>query len=92
MWSERQLEAGIEKYHIVGLGLGYHTCFLAENPLVHVVVYEEDRKMIEIYQNNIGNPRKNIELVPDILNFTMFRAVLIKKEKNCACIILPFRR
>ena len=65
LWAESQMEAGIEKYYIAGLGLGYHACFLAENPLVHVVVYEEDRKMTELYQHNIGNLGKSIELVYD---------------------------
>lgn len=68
MWTEGQIKTGIENYYVAGLGLGYHAILLAENPLIRVIVYEEDRKMIELYQKNIADcipGSDNIEVVYD---------------------------
>ena len=47
IWAKTNGQDGIERYHVAGLALGYHVISLASNPLVQVIVYEEDKEVIQ---------------------------------------------
>lgn len=64
----RDNETGI--YHVAGLGLGYHIELLSRNPVVQVIVYEEDENMIRAAEScsdvwDLLSARKNVRIVKD---------------------------
>lgn len=88
LWAESQSEVGIETYHIAGLGLGYHAILLAENPLLHVIVYEEDQKMIDFFQKKVATKMpenaNQIEIVydPEYRNFYEISCQLDERKEK----------
>lgn len=94
LWAEAQIKTGIETYHVAGLGLGYHALLLAENPLFHVVVYEEDKVIVEMYEKSIANTmwrkKENIDIVYDS-DYQEFYNISrnLNEEKEKICLYYP---
>ena len=83
-WEEK----GIDRYIVVGLGLGYHAVVLSRNPLVQVDVYEEDEKMIELAKEWCDTPaglweKDNINIIHDP-DYQKFAKVASETEEDAS--------